>query len=239
MSLCCALTVDCAVTTLHGADCMAASMAALHHHHMACTVPTCTRGYSAAAATGVYAVPVSPRMPLQVDSGTGINSQSVAAAGQPVPMKSVHLTYYVHASQAVSAATVTPATTCAYIVGGTCPTGIEYNEGPIMRGPLELVPIFYGTSWTARQMSIIRMFLSGLGGSTWMAVNAAYGDNTQWGANNRMMNSTLSYNFNTLSNKLPQGRNLSDSAVRVKSPVQAVRRVHVRDTCLDDEDGGR
>lgn len=121
---------------------------------------------------------------------------------------------------------------CSYMPAGGCPSGILYQStDPIMHAPLQLVPIFYGKSWTAHQISLVKTFLSGLGGSTWMAMNAIYSDTSSYGANNPGMNSPYSYNYNTAAHPLPLGTSLDYAGVSVSTAFAAL--------CAPRAEGGR
>lgn len=106
-----------------------------------------------------------------------------------------------------SSLAVTPATAATVAAGG-CPQGIDYYApNPVMH-TVKLVPMFYGT-WTANQKALITAFLSGLGGSRWMGINALYSDTTGFSSNAPGMYSGQSVTFSTTT----MGASLNESQV--------------------------
>lgn len=83
-----------------------------------------------------------------------------------------------------------------------------------MRTGTVLVPIFYGSSWTAAQKTIILDFLSGLGGSTWMGITSLYSDDNGFYQNTGLFSSTASKAYASLpTGTYGLGTTLSDAQV--------------------------
>jgi hypothetical protein len=54
--------------------------------------------------------------------------------------------------------------------------GAVYNGGPVVGGPIQLVPIFYGTAWQPNYQATILSFLGTMSSTSYWAVVEQYGD---------------------------------------------------------------
>jgi hypothetical protein len=63
------------------------------------------------------------------------------------------------------------------VVSGSTGTGIPaYNGGPVVNGPISVIPIFYGTAWQPGYQSAILSFLGTLSSTSYWRIVEGYGD---------------------------------------------------------------